>query len=127
MSPDTYQVCVGEFVSFNSSITATQFDWDFGGAIVPNNPTTQVITNAQCNTPGTFTITLRVNTDCCGWTEKDTVTVIVGSTPTFAMSGNLQYCSGGSTTLNITSPADSIQWSPFVGLSTDTGSVVTLE
>lgn len=124
IAPDTYQVCVGEFVTFNSSITATQFDWDFGGAIIPNNPTTRTITNAQCNTPGTFTITLRVNTDCCGWTNRDTITLIVDPIPTVTVAGNTDICKGDNTTLTATTTADSVVWTPFTGLNKDTGLVV---
>lgn len=124
IGPNTYHACVGEFLTFNSSITATQFDWDFGGAFIPNNPTTEFVNNVQCNTPGVFTITLRVNTDCCGWTNRDTITLIVDPIPAVTVTGNTNICVGDNTTLTATTGADSIVWTPFTGLNIDTGSVV---
>ncbi|MCI5057081.1 MAG: PKD domain-containing protein [Flavobacteriales bacterium] len=117
-------VCVGDTGAFWPDIPGIAYDWDFGGSTNPNTYNTSYVGGVQFNTPGTYDVTLRVSTDCCGWTNKDTITIIVDAKPTITLTGNTEICKGDNTTLTVTTNGDSIHWSPFIGLNTDTGAVV---
>lgn len=72
--------------------------------------------------PGTHTVTVADATGCSTATAVFTVPV----TPsTVTVGGNLNICSGSTTTLTASSGYSSYTWSPATGLATTTGSVVT--
>jgi gliding motility-associated-like protein len=124
---DTFIICQGAVADFEAVIPgADTFDWNFGGAIIPNTyvgTQYQDITNKQFNTIGTFKIKVRVSTSCCGPSPYDSIYIIVEPQPVLAITGRLAFCPGDSVTLTA-SGADSYEWSPAAGLSSTTSNVV---
>jgi hypothetical protein len=110
---DTFQLCVGQFASFESQYTANSYVWNFNGAVA--NPGSVRITNAtQFNTPGFYPVTLNLVTDCCGLSSTKTVYLFVDRRPTPTGSGNVPICLGSSATLSLSglNASDSVVWSP---------------
>ncbi len=123
---DTFMICAGATANFWTTTTANAWSWDFGGALTPNTYAVDNLSNLVFNTPGTYSIQLQVNTDCCGMSNVVSITLVVDEIPTIAIGGNTSICENESTTLSITSTSDSIVWSPSSGLNTDTGKIVTI-
>ena len=96
LSQDT--VCLGGQITFTSSLnTAQLYEWDFGGGASPTSGSTQISVTQIFNTPGTFVVTHRAYTPCCGWSEpaRDTVVVLPDPTPTITittLSGSTSVC-----------------------------------
>lgn len=124
VNPTTYRICAGTPVSYRTSSLAVGYDWSLQG-VLPSNYTTQNVLNVVYNTAGTYTVTLRVNTDCCGWSQTTTITMIVENTPNLTFSGVTNYCQGGQTVINVRGAASYV-WSPSSGLSSNTDSTVTV-
>ncbi|HIP35964.1 MAG TPA: PKD domain-containing protein [Crocinitomix sp.] len=112
IAPDTFNICQGDYASFNSLYPADNYNWNFNGAI-PNPGSVDNIF-AQFNTAGTFLITLNMTTDCCGTTPNDSVWLYVSPLPTPTGSGNVTYCEGGTATLTLNGliATDSVVWNP---------------
>ncbi|MDX2246856.1 MAG: T9SS type A sorting domain-containing protein [Bacteroidia bacterium] len=121
-----YRICAGSSVDFSAlnGGSGYMYQWDMGGGSSPNSyngSTYNSITGISFLTPGTYHIRLQYQTDCCGLSTADTVTLIVDETPVLAISGPADFCAGtGGTTLNA-SGAASYVWGPSVGLTTTTG------
>lgn len=110
-STDTFTVCQGDTEDMISPTPGIAYDWDMGGAVNPNVYSTQDVEDLTFNTPGAFTIKLRVETDCCGWSLPDSVTLIVETAPSIALSGDTFGCLGDPILVNLTG-ADNYNWSP---------------
>lgn len=122
---DTFVVCIGSSADFfTTASNFVEFNWDFGGAITPNNYDAMNLPNLTFNTPGTYTITLEGRTDCCGWSTPVDIVLIVDDLPTVTVAGVMAYCEGGNTTITATTNVDSLVWSPNYGINVDTGTVV---
>ncbi len=124
INPTTYTICAGTPVNYRTSSLAVGYDWNLQG-ILPPNYTTQNVLNVLYNTAGTYTVSLRVNTDCCGWSQTTTITMIVEDTPNLTFSGVTNYCAGGQTVIDVRGAATYV-WTPSAGLSSNTDSTVTV-
>lgn len=123
-----YHVCAGSGVSFQSMNPGLNYiySWNMGGGSIPNTYATQDVTNAVFNTPGTYVITLRYTTDCCGLSPATTLTLIVDPQPSVAIAGPTSFCAGTGASVNLTaSGSTNYTWSPSNGLSTTVGPNVT--
>ena len=116
VSPDTFLVCIGEVVDFGSTTPAINYRWDFGGAIIPNTYTitTPDLTGLAFAIPGTYTITLEVETDCCGWSLPNDVVLIVEPAANIIIAGDSFLCPGESTVITL-SGSSSFIWVPNIG------------
>ncbi len=123
---DTYQVCQGDFATFNSVYPATSYVWNFNGAAA--NPGNVQNTNTQFNTPGFYTISLQVVTDCCGTSPLKSVLLYVVRNPTATGSGAVAICNGGSTTLTLSglNASDVVTWSPLTAITASTANTITV-
>jgi PKD repeat protein len=82
-------LCVGGQVTFTSSVnTAQLYEWDFGGGAPPLSGSTLTSVSPTFNTPGTFVVTHRTYTACCGWSDpaRDTIVVLPDPAPTITIS-----------------------------------------
>ena len=115
---DTFQLCVGDFATFASSIYGDTTRWDFDGAI-PNPGNVQFVPSTQFNTPGFYEIKLFLITDCCGDTPTDTAYLYVDPVPTPTGSGDETICFGDTATLSVAglTATDSIVWSPNTNIN----------
>jgi len=112
-----YHVCVGDFadlIAVSSGINYTYY-WELDNAVLPTSVTTtnDTLAGLQFNTPGTYTITLQIETPCCGLSPTIVpITFVVDPLPTPTITANpgLQFCYGSSTTLSA-SLASSYLWS----------------
>lgn len=124
-----YRICVGSSVDFSAinGGSGYMYHWDLDGGATPgtySGTTYDVLTGITFNTPGTYDIELRYETDCCGLSPADTVTLIVDPIPVAAITGPDEFCAGtGGVTLNA-SGTDQYTWSPSVGLNGTTGASV---
>lgn len=114
IAPDTFFLCADEGADFTSDAFGVAYSWDFGGAINPNTYTTKDIPGLIFTTTGTFLISLRVQTDCCGWSVPDSVTLVVEPRAPVAFAGDTTLCEGESTVITL-SGASSYAWLPDVG------------
>jgi hypothetical protein len=123
---DTFQLCVGDFASFQSDTYGTSYIWNFNGAIA--NPGSVQTLNAQFNTPGFYPITLNVITDCCGNSPTATVYLYVLPNPAVTGSGNIALCEGqsGVLTVNGMTASNSVVWSPTDGIISSTANSITV-
>ncbi|MCS7074418.1 MAG: PKD domain-containing protein, partial [Bacteroidia bacterium] len=99
-SADT--ICRGESVTFTSSVLngVTNFEWQTPGGTPPSFSGIQFDTiTVTYNNPGTYTIRLRVNTDCCGLSPFVDYTIFVDTIPIVQVTGDTVICVGESTTL----------------------------
>lgn len=113
---DTFVICEGDFATFESIYSADFYNWNFGGAIV--NPGNVQATTNQFNTPGFYTITMSIITDCCGLSPNDSIYLQIIPNPVTTGSGNLTLCNGEIGTLSLIglTPTDSVVWSPTINL-----------
>ena len=124
-----YRICEGESVDFSALNGATGYiyNWDLDNGATPNTyigDTYQSLTNITFNTADTFYIELRYETDCCGLSEPDTVTLIVDPQPVLALAGGGDFCAGTGG-LNLSASGGTIyNWAPSNGLSANTGASV---
>lgn len=76
---------------------------------------------ATFNTPGTFDIQLQYETNCCGISLPQTLTLVVEEVPNISAFADAQLCQGepGGVELYVSgvNPSESILWSPSAGLS----------
>jgi gliding motility-associated-like protein len=125
---DTFWVCKGSTANFNVQIaSADTFQWNFGGATTPNTyygSTYQNLTGLTFNTAGTFSITVRIKTSCCGWSPYDTVYLLVEPTSTISYTGPTSFCPGDSVHIILSGTASSYSWAPVAGVSNPAGSNV---
>ncbi|MEO0471380.1 MAG: hypothetical protein AAF206_17250 [Bacteroidota bacterium] len=124
-----YRICAGSSVDFAALNGATGYiyNWDLDGGAIPNTyvgTTFESINNIAFNTPGTYFIELRYETDCCGLSDPDTVELIVEEQPVTLVSGPADFCAGsGGVELNA-SGATTYNWTPATGLSAVSGDVI---
>ncbi|HRI26529.1 MAG TPA: gliding motility-associated C-terminal domain-containing protein [Chitinophagales bacterium] len=129
--PDQYFVCQGDAASFTSTVTyGLTYHWNFGGAVAPNTydgPNFQSVSGLTFNTPGTFTITHYIVTDCCGPSPSKQITLIVDPLPviTSVTASPQNTCQGGAVTLSVTGTAATFEWSPASSVTPATGTTVT--
>lgn len=121
----TYRICQGSAINFRTNSLAVSYDWTLQG-VIPTNYTTQNVLGVVYPTAGTYTVTLRVITDCCGLSQPTTVTVIVEDYPNLSFTGTRAYCAGGGSTTITASGASSYVWSPGTGLSSTTSPTVSI-
>jgi hypothetical protein len=112
---DSFWVCQFSTANFNAVIaSADTFDWNFGGATSPNTyfgSNFQTLSNLAFNTAGTFPVRVRIKTDCCGWSNYDTIFIVVEPKPSLGIVGNTKFCPGDSSLITL-SGSSSYQWSP---------------
>ncbi|EJF54082.1 hypothetical protein SapgrDRAFT_2422 [Saprospira grandis DSM 2844] len=127
LGADTFQLCQGDFASFESLQNADTYNWGFNGAI-PNPGSVMSTSYTQFNVAGFYTITLSIFTDCCGLSTEDTVYLYVDPVPQATGSGDVTICSGENTTLSLTglTATDSVVWSPSTGILSSTANSITV-
>jgi hypothetical protein len=125
-----YHVCAGSPVNFNALNPGINYiyHWTMGGGSTPNNYDGTAFANvngAVFNTPGTYTISLSYETDCCGFSTPTTFQLVVDPVPVNVVTGPTAFCAntGTGVTLNA-SGGNSYTWAPASGLNTTTGSTV---
>lgn len=92
--------CPGNTVTITANAGYTSYLWSPGGATTPS-----IIVSVA----GTYTVTVTDANGCIGSANK-TITQAPGATPT--ITGILNFCAGGSTTLNAGGGFTSYSWSP---------------
>ncbi|MEO1438025.1 MAG: SprB repeat-containing protein, partial [Bacteroidota bacterium] len=125
LSASEYQLCEGDFATFSTTTSAATFTWDFDGAIA--NPSAQINNLGPFNAPGTYNVTLFVNSDCCGVSPTTTITLYVDDLPSASAvsSTAVNLCRGDAAELEISAGnADLISWSPTSGLYIPPGQTV---
>lgn len=127
ISPNTYKICQGQFATFSSLYSATAYSWNFGGAIT--NPGSVQSLTAQFNTPGFYTITMSMITDCCGLSPNDVISLYVIPLSAATSSGPNVICAGASTTLSISglTASDNVVWSPTTNITATTANSITVQ
>ncbi|MEZ4775273.1 MAG: T9SS type A sorting domain-containing protein [Bacteroidia bacterium] len=124
-----YRICAGSSVDFAAlnGGSGYLYQWNLGGGATPNlysGSSYESLTGITFPTAGTYHIRLQYQTDCCGLSTADTVTLIVDEAPVLALAGPLAFCAGlGGVQLNA-SGADNYFWAPSVGLNTTIGADV---
>ncbi len=108
------QFCEGDFATFESVYPADLYIWNFNGAIA-NPGNVQAVTN-QFNTPGFYSITMSIISDCCGLSPSRSVFLYVLPNPAVTGSGDISLCDGesGILSLNGLNATDSVVWSPMI-------------
>jgi gliding motility-associated-like protein len=117
LGPDTFQLCLGDFATFSSSIFGDTTRWEFNGAIT-NPGNVQFVPSTQFNVSGFFMVQLFLITDCCGDTPIDTAYIYVDPVPAVTGSGPEVICAGGNVNLAVfgLSPNDTVIWTPAINL-----------
>ncbi|MDX1909347.1 MAG: T9SS type A sorting domain-containing protein [Bacteroidia bacterium] len=124
-----YRICAGSAVDFAAlnAQSGNIISWDLDGGATPgtySGTTYSSLTNVTFTTPGTYDIQLRYQTDCCGLSDPDTITLIVDPQPALVLSGPAAFCAGtGGVTLTA-SGGNSYDWQPSAGLSSTAGTSV---
>ncbi len=126
-----YHVCVGEsadFYAVSNGINYTYY-WDFDNATTPNTVTTMndTLLGAVFNTPGTYNITLQIETPCCGLSATTAnITLVVDDIPAPAIAANpgTDVCFGESTDLTASGGTDYL-WDD--GTTTATNTVTPID
>ncbi|MBS1624715.1 MAG: gliding motility-associated C-terminal domain-containing protein [Bacteroidetes bacterium] len=125
---DTFWVCKGSTANFNIQIaSADTFQWNFGGATTPNTyygANVQNLTGLTFNMAGTFMVTARIKTSCCGWSPWDTAYILVEPNATIGYTGPTSFCAGDSVHIILSGTASSYSWAPTQGVSDPTGADV---
>ena len=117
---DTFHLCVGSIADFWTNVSAIDYEWDFDGALLPNSYNKQNVLNNSFNISDTFDIKLRINTFCCGWTDYDSVVLVVEPYPTLNVTGDFEICEGEQASMNVVTTSKDILWTPNIYLSSDT-------
>ena len=117
LGSDTFQLCLGDFATFSSSIFGDTTRWEFNGAIT-NPGNVQFVPSSQFNVTGFFMVELFLITDCCGDTPIDTAYLFVDPVPGVTSNGDQVICNGGNVNLAIfgLSPNDTVIWTPTTNL-----------
>ncbi len=123
---DTFQLCQGEFATFESQYPGLTYSWNFNGAIL-NPGSVRVTASTAFSTAGFYPVTLGLTTDCCGLVTK-TIYLFVDRVPNPVASGAGAICAGQSRTLTLTglNAADSVVWSPSTGILSSTANTITV-
>ena len=126
---DTFWLCQGSAANFSAQFTsADSLDWNFGGAVTPNTYygglNYQNLPGLIFNTVGTFRITFRFKTSCCGWSPYDTVYMVVDPKSTINFTGPTVFCAGDSVHILIGGTGTTYTWLPTAGVSNPTGTNV---
>jgi hypothetical protein len=126
LNTDTFQLCQGEFASFQSLYPGISYAWNFNGAIA-NPGNVQQVPSTQFNNAGFYTIVLTLTTDCCGPVNK-TVYLSVVQTSNPSGSGAATICAGRSTTISLNNLliGDSIVWSPTTNIIASAPNSITV-
>ena len=125
----TYRVCQGEsadFAALNGG-TGYIYHWNFAGATSPSTfdgAAFSTLSNLAFNTPDTFYIQLRYETDCCGMSLPDTIELIVDPIPALVLSPDASACLGDGGVALTASGGSQYLWSPISGLSASFGNAV---
>jgi hypothetical protein len=125
-----YRICEGESINLFEQFPGINYfyHWNMDGGSIPNiynGLTFASLTNVTFNTAGTYDITLFFDSDCCGASRMDTLTLIVDPQPNVAIAGANAICATDSVGVTLTaSGANTYTWSPTTGLSTGTGNTV---
>lgn len=90
--------CAGASTSLNVAPAFSAYSWSTGATA----------SSVSINSPGTYSVTV---TDANGCSASRTQQVVEHANPTPAITGVLQICTGGSTTLNASIANVSYQWS----------------
>ncbi|MCP4441216.1 MAG: hypothetical protein GY810_20110, partial [Aureispira sp.] len=117
LSPDTFQLCVGDAATFSSDLGADTIIWNFNGAI--GDPgSVQNVPSTVFNNPGFYEITLLLITDCCGDSPMDTAYLYVDPNPNPTASGDITMCRADSGSLFVTglTALDTVIWTPTIGM-----------
>ncbi len=118
-TPGSAAICNGSSTTISASGAST-YTWSPATGL---STTTGSLVTCNATTTTTYTITGTSGAGCIGTTTQ---TITVNPLPTIAMSGGATtICSGNTTTLGA-SGASTYSWSPTTGLSSSTGSPVTL-
>ena len=132
-NPDDYWLCVGDGANFTANIPAppVSYEWEIrdsgGGVVFTDGGATVSQISYTFNTPDTYTIDVYINTDCCGDSPIDQITVFVEPQPTISITGD-GICEGGSTSLSaVVADASTVTWSPPNNLNITTGTSVTVD
>ena len=122
LNGDTFYVCQGSSTNFNIQISsADTFDWNFGGAITPNTyvgANDQNLTGLTFDSLGVFPIVARIKTSCCGWSNYDTVYLLVTPQAKLSITGLPGFCEGDSAVITLLGGTNYV-WAPNVGVSTN--------
>lgn len=121
-----YHLCVGQsadFYAISSGINYTYY-WNFDNSTTPNTVTTtnDTLLGTVFNTPGTYNITLQIETPCCGLSATTTnITLVVDDIPTPAIAANpgTDVCFGESTDLTASGGTDYL-WDDGTTTATNT-------
>ncbi|MEM6804980.1 MAG: T9SS type A sorting domain-containing protein, partial [Bacteroidota bacterium] len=76
------------------------------------------------NTAGTYYIELRYETDCCGLSDPDTVTLLVDPRPSLTLAGPASFCAGDGGVNLMASGGNIYTWAPSTSLNASTGNSV---
>ncbi len=119
VTPGSSAYCIGSSTTISAS-GANTYTWTPATAL---SATTGSPVTCTATTTTTYTVT---GSSAAGCTSTGTQTITVNPLPTIVMSGGTTtICSGNTTTLGA-SGASTYSWSPTTGLSSSTGSPVTL-
>ena len=125
-----YRVCEGSPVNFWAANGGLNYfyEWDMGGGVTPNTYAGiqyDSLNNMIFNTPGSYWVTLRFTTDCCGLSPPDSVEIFVDPQPAVVIAGPTDICEGDTVGVTLTaSGASSYLWAPSAGLSSTTSATV---
>lgn len=77
------QLCAGDISDFTSSISANNYIWQLynvvGDTVTYNGPNYFNLLGVVFDTAGTYQLTLTTETECCGQSFTDTITIVVDS------------------------------------------------
>lgn len=111
-----YHICVGDnadFMALSNGINYIYY-WDFNNATTPSAVTTSndTLPGLLFNTPGTYNITLQIETPCCGLSPiTDTLVLYVDDVPSLTVNAvpGSEVCFGDSVQLSV-SGASTYEW-----------------
>lgn len=124
-----YRICEGESLDFAAINGANGYiyHWDLDNGATPNTydgPGFQTLSNITFATADTFYIEVRYETDCCGLSDPDTVTLIVDPQPTLSLVGPAAVCAGTGGISLSASGSTIYTWAPAASLNTSSGNTV---